>query len=52
MSVNRADAIKIQYYSMLLKLLTIGIPYDAIKEMDEEEIVYILATNAALEERK
>jgi hypothetical protein len=43
---------KVQYYLLLLKLLQIGIPYDNIKEMDEEEILYIIAASTAVEEKQ
>ena len=43
---------KVQYYLLLLKLLQIGVPYTSIKEMDKEEILYIIAANTAIEERQ
>lgn len=52
MPLNDLDPIKYQYYFMLLKLLSIGIPYDKIEEMEEEEILTILAINMAIEEKQ
>lgn len=37
---------------MVLKLLNIGIPWDVIHEMDEDEILIFLATNGAIEEKQ
>jgi len=43
---------KVSYYTMLLQLLQIGIPYEAIQEMDQTEILYILTVNMVQEERR
>jgi len=37
---------------ILLQLLEIGIPYNEIYKMDEKEINYILAINAAIAEKR
>jgi|TARA_R110000824_G_scaffold132585_1_gene295151 hypothetical protein len=37
---------------MLLQLLRIGIPYEAIQEMDREEIFYLLTVNMVQEEKR
>jgi|TARA_B110000263_G_C15220110_1_gene469486 hypothetical protein len=51
-SNNSLADVKIYYYSLLLQLLKIGIPYEAIQEMSQTEILYILTVNMVQEERQ
>jgi len=44
--------IKVNYYTLLLQLLRIGIPYEVIQEMSREEILYLLTVNLVQEERQ
>jgi len=47
---NTFDIEKIQFYIHLLSMLEIGIPYETIFELDEEESTYIQATHVAIQE--
>ena len=49
---NGLADMKVYYYSLLLQLLQIGIPYEAVQEMSQTEILYILTVNMVQEERR
>ena len=51
-SNNSLGDVKVYYYSLLLQLLKIGIPYEAVQEMSQSEILYILTVNMVQEERQ
>lgn len=50
--VSEAEEFVYQHYITLFQLLEIGIPYTQIYEMDEDEVTYILATHAAINEKR
>ncbi len=52
MPIPNAEAMIYNHYIMLLQLLEIGIPYDEIYQMDEQEVNYILAINAAIADKR
>jgi hypothetical protein len=43
---------KINFYVYVLSMLEIGIPYEVILEMDEEESIYLRATHIAIQEMR
>lgn len=49
---NLLRDIKVHYYVMLLQLLRIGVPYDAIQHMSQQDIFYLLTVNMVQEERQ
>lgn len=46
--VSNAEAFVFGHYLLLLKLLKMGIPYDTIMQMDEDEVYQILGVEAAI----
>ena len=49
---NPLRDMKVNYYIMLLRLLQVGVPYDAIQVMSKEEVLYLLTVNMVQEERQ